>query len=45
MLDQAAFDGLDPHVVDRLKRDFYARLDALRLRENPGSIARRRASW
>ena len=27
------FAGLDPLVVDRLKRDFYARLDALRLRE------------
>ncbi len=35
MLDQAGFDGLDPLVVDRLKRELYARLDALRLRENP----------
>ena len=34
MLDQASFDGLDPLVVDRLKREFYARLDALRQRAN-----------
>jgi Protein of unknown function (DUF3376) len=34
MLDQPGFEGLDPLVVDRLKRQFYARLDALRQREN-----------
>jgi len=32
LLDEARFDGLDPVVVDRLKREFYARLDALRRR-------------
>ena len=32
-IDQARFNGLDPLVVDRLKREFYARLDALRRRE------------
>jgi patatin-related protein len=35
LLDEAEFDGLDPLVVDRLKREFYARLDALRRREAP----------
>jgi len=35
LLDEARFQGLDPAVVDRLKRDFYGRLDALRRRENP----------
>jgi patatin-related protein len=35
LLDDARFKGLDPLVVDRLKRDFYGRLDALRRRENP----------
>jgi patatin-related protein len=34
LLDEARFDGLDPLVVDRLKRDFYAMLDALRRRES-----------
>src|SRR5262249_20625112 len=34
LLDQAAFDGLDPLVVDRLKRAFYARLETLRQRES-----------
>ncbi len=29
-----ALRGLDPLVVDRLKREFYGRLDALRRREN-----------
>jgi patatin-related protein len=29
-IDQARFAGLDPQVVDRLKRDFYARLDGLK---------------
>src|SRR5216684_1489707 len=32
LLDRASFEGLDPLVVDRLKRAFYARLDALRRR-------------
>jgi patatin-related protein len=34
MLDQERFAGLDPRVVDRLKREFYGRLDALRRRED-----------
>jgi patatin-related protein len=34
-IDQAHFRGLDPVVVDRLKRDFYARLDGLRRKERP----------
>jgi len=34
MLDQARFSDLDPTVVDRLKREFYGRLDALRRRES-----------
>ena len=33
-LDHDRFAGLDPVLVDRLKRDFYARLDALRKRDN-----------
>jgi patatin-related protein len=33
-LDHDRYTGLDPAVVDRLKRDFYARLDALRRRES-----------
>jgi len=33
LLDDARFEGLDPLVVDRLKREFYARLDALRRRQ------------
>jgi patatin-related protein len=32
LLDQERFAGLDPLVVDRLKREFYGRLDALRRR-------------
>ncbi len=36
LLDQERFAGLDPLVVDRLKREFYGRLDALRQRENTG---------
>jgi patatin-related protein len=32
LLDQAKFVGLDPLVVDRLKREFYARLEGLRRR-------------
>src|SRR6202035_5166334 len=34
LLDQERFSGLDPRVVDRLKREFYLRLDALRRRED-----------
>lgn len=34
-IDQARFNGLDPSVVDRLKREFYARLDALRRKQRP----------
>jgi patatin-related protein len=34
-IDHAHFRGLDPLVVDALKRDFYARLDALRQRDQP----------
>ena len=46
LLDQERFAGLDPLVVDRLKRDFYARLDALRRREERRiSTAPRSASW
>ena len=33
-LDFESFGDLDPLVVDRLKREFYRRLDALRLRES-----------
>ena len=33
LLGQERFAGLDPVVVDRLKREFYGRLDALRRRE------------
>src|SRR5207302_2336616 len=39
LLDQERFAGLDPLVVDRLKREFYVRLDALRRRENPASYS------
>jgi patatin-related protein len=35
MLDQERFAGLDPVVVDRLKRAFYSHLDLLRQRDNP----------
>src|SRR5262249_38397243 len=34
LLDQDRFNGLDPLVVDRLKREFYGRLDALRRRQS-----------
>ena len=34
LLGQERFAGLDPRVVDRLKREFYGRLDRLRRREN-----------
>ncbi|TMJ92347.1 MAG: patatin-like protein [Alphaproteobacteria bacterium] len=33
LIDQEHFAGLNPLVVDRLKREFYGRLDALRRRE------------
>ncbi|HXZ22110.1 MAG TPA: patatin-like protein [Pseudolabrys sp.] len=33
LLDQDRFPGLDPAVVDRLKREFYLRLEVLRQRE------------
>jgi len=35
LLDQERFKDLNPQVVDRLKREFYLRLDALRRREDP----------
>jgi Protein of unknown function (DUF3376) len=35
LIDQEHFAGLDPMVVDRLKREFYGRLDALRRRNDP----------
>jgi patatin-related protein len=35
LLDQERFAGLDPLVVDRLKREFYGRLDLLRDRQDP----------
>jgi patatin-related protein len=34
LLDQERFNGLNPQVVDRLKREFYVQLDALRRRED-----------
>ena len=34
LIGQDRFAGLDPPVVDRLKRDFYGRLDALRRRQD-----------
>jgi patatin-related protein len=36
LIDQERFRGLNPAVVDRLKREFYVRLDGLRRRETPG---------
>src|SRR5262249_2168641 len=36
LLDEARFEGLDPLVVDRLKREFYARLEGLRRRAGVG---------
>jgi patatin-related protein len=35
LLDQDRFGGLNPAVVDRLKRELYVRLDGLRRRETP----------
>jgi patatin-related protein len=34
MFEQSRFAGLDPAVLDHLKRDFYGRLDALRRRDS-----------
>jgi patatin-related protein len=36
LIGQERFEGLDPLVVDRLKREFYGRLDQLRRRERAG---------
>jgi hypothetical protein len=36
LIDQARFAGLNPVLIDRLKREFYGRLDALRRR---GTVA------
>jgi patatin-related protein len=33
LIGEKRFNGIDPLVIDRLKRDFYARLDSLRRRE------------
>ena len=35
LLDETRFPGLEPVVVDRLKRDFYLRLDTLQRYEEP----------
>jgi patatin-related protein len=35
LLDEGRFPGLDPVVVDRLKREFYVRLDVLQQYEEP----------
>jgi Protein of unknown function (DUF3376) len=40
LIGQDRFVGLDPLVVDRLKREFYVRLDALRRRENADFYSR-----
>jgi patatin-related protein len=39
MLDREAYRGLDPRVVDELKRGFYARLDDIRERQAMPSFA------
>src|SRR5258707_2383036 len=39
LLDQERFRGLNPQVVDRLKREFYRRLDALRRREDAANYS------
>ena len=36
LLDEERFAGLNPQVVDRLKREFYLRLDKLRRRQDAG---------
>ncbi|HEU4357705.1 MAG TPA: patatin-like protein [Xanthobacteraceae bacterium] len=40
LIDEDRFAGLDPLVVDQLKREFYGRLDALRRREDAGFYSR-----
>jgi patatin-related protein len=35
LIDQKRLTGFDPRIVDRLKREFYNRLEAVRRRENP----------
>jgi patatin-related protein len=39
LLDQERFKGLNPQVVDRLKREFYLRLDGLRQRGDASSYS------
>jgi patatin-related protein len=39
LLDQERFHGLNPQVVDRLKREFYRRLDGLRRRGDPANYS------
>lgn len=39
LIDSANFIGMDPLVVDRLKREFYACLDGLRRKERPDSYS------
>jgi patatin-related protein len=40
LIGEDRFAGLDPLVIDRLKREFYGRLDALRRRENVAFYSR-----
>jgi len=40
LLDEDHVDGHDPGVIDRLKRDFYLCLEALRRRESAGFFSR-----
>jgi hypothetical protein len=40
LLGQEHFAGFDPIVIDRLKREFYVRLDGLRRRESPAFYSR-----
>ncbi len=39
LIDEGRFPGLDPVVVDRLKREFYLRLDVLQRCEEPRSFS------
>lgn len=39
LIDEGRFPGLDPVVVDRLKREFYLRLDVLQRCEEPHSFS------
>jgi len=39
LIDDGRFPGLDPAVVDRLKREFYLRLDVLQSWEEPRSFS------